>query len=63
MLRKSVILFMILLLFSLYGCGNSGDTPAQPVNEETSSIQSDYNAALINTYLESIRDASDDFLR
>lgn len=61
MLRKSVILFLVLSLFSLYGCGNSGNTPTQPVNEEASGILSDYNAALINTYLQKIQDASENF--
>ena len=61
MKRQLLIILMSLLLFGLYGCGDS-DRPAESAeNKEILSIESDYNILLINTYLKNIQDASDGF--
>lgn len=57
-MKKLVILLVLLLSFSLYGCDRSGGTASA---EQETAVQSECETAIINTYFERIHDASIDF--
>ncbi|QIB68528.1 DUF3888 domain-containing protein [Aminipila butyrica] len=61
MKRQLIVILIFLFLCGLYGYGKQACSSTWVVSKETSSLQADSKIVLINTYLNYIQEASEDF--